>query len=229
MDKCKWLGVKKFTGTAQCLEKRVTRQRLRNTVVAKLDTFSTSVMNRAPQILLPTKPNRRSKPTQLQKTAIFTSPSHEHIFPFLLPQWRKTQLDYGERFTIHQFTAHCHPKIPYFLTYSDGSQISFLNCFRQVRSAAVGYHLGREVFHWKLDFGGSVYDAELTELVAGLSESISFVNHHPKVHYIHLYTDNVSVISTVSNSRPQWGQLIAYILNALSWLDSLPHHHLFIS
>jgi len=34
---------------------------------------------------LPTKHNYRSKPTQLQKIATFTSPAHEHIFPFLLP------------------------------------------------------------------------------------------------------------------------------------------------
>jgi len=36
---------------------------------------------------LPIKHNCRSKPTQLQKIATFTSPAHEHIFPFLLPPW----------------------------------------------------------------------------------------------------------------------------------------------
>ena len=93
---------------------------------------------------LPTKHNCRSKPTQLQKIATFTSPTHEHIFPFLLPPWRKTQLDYGKHFTIHQSTtnkdkvvarhnsfvnqAQYHPET--LLTYLDGSQISFLNRFR---------------------------------------------------------------------------------------------------
>ena len=63
------------------------------------------------------------------------------FFSFLLLPWRKTQLDYGKRFTIHQSTtdkdkivarhnifvnqAQYHPET--LLTYSDGSQISFLN------------------------------------------------------------------------------------------------------
>jgi len=84
---------------------------------------------------LPTKHNCRSKPTQLQKIATFISPAYEHIFLFLLPPWRKTQLDYGKHFTIHQSTtdkdkvvarhnsfvnqAQYHPET--LLTYSDGS------------------------------------------------------------------------------------------------------------
>ena len=54
---------------------------------------------------LPTKHNCRSKPTQLQKITTFTSPAYECIFPFLLPPWQKTQLDYEKRFTIHQSTT----------------------------------------------------------------------------------------------------------------------------
>jgi len=68
VERCKWLEVKEFTGTAQCLEKQdlwVTRQRLENTVVVKLDTFSTSVMDRAPQILLPSPPSPTAGPNQL--------------------------------------------------------------------------------------------------------------------------------------------------------------------
>ena len=39
--------------------------------------------------------------------------------------------------------------------------------------------------------GGSaeVYDAELTGLVMGLSESISFAYKHPEVHHIQLYAN----------------------------------------
>ena len=176
---------------------------------------------------LPTKHNCRSKPTQLQKIATFTSPTHERIFPFLLPPWQKTQLDYGKRFTIHQSTtnkdkvvarhnsfvnqAQYHPET--LLTYSDGSQISFLNRFRRVGSAVVGYHQGREVFHRKLGLGGSaeVHDAELAGLVTGLSESISFAYKHPEVHHIQLYADNISAISIAANPKPRQGQLIAYI------------------
>ena len=50
---------------------------------------------------LSTKHNCRFKPTQLQKTAIFTSLAYKHIFPFLLSPWQKTQLDYGKYFIIY--------------------------------------------------------------------------------------------------------------------------------
>jgi len=203
-----------------------------------------SLSNSSP---LPTKHNYRSKPTQLQKIATFTSLAHEHIFPFLLSPWQKTQLDYGKCFTIYQSTTDkdkvvaCHnsfvnqaqyyPKT--LLTYLNGFQISFLNQFCQVGSAVVGYHQGREVFYWKLGLGGSaeVYNAELAELVTGLSESISFAYKHPEVYHIQLYADNILAISIASNFKPQQGQLIAYIFyqEALKWLDSLPHHHLSIS
>ena len=127
--------------------------------------------------------------------------------------------------------AQYHPET--LLTYSDGSQISFLNRFRRVGSAVVGYHQGREVFHQKLGLGGlaEVYDAELAGLVTGLSESISFAYKHPEVHHIQLYADNISAISIAANPKPQQGQLIAYIFyqKALRWLDSSLHHHLSIS
>ena len=103
---------------------------------------------------LSTKYNYRSKPTQLQKIATFTSLAHECIFFFLLPPWWKTQLDYGKCFTIHQSTTNkdkvvarhnsfvnqsqYHPEIC--LTYLDGFQISFCNWFCQVGSAVVGYY-----------------------------------------------------------------------------------------
>jgi len=94
--------------------------------------------------------------------------------------------------------AQYHPET--LLTYSDGSQISFLNQFHRVGSAVVGYYQGREVFHQKLGLGGSaeVYDAELAGLVTGLSESISFAYKHPEVYYIQLYADNISAISIAS-------------------------------
>ena len=110
---------------------------------------------------------------------------------------------------------------------------SFLNQFRQVGSAVVGYHQGREVFHQKPGLGGSaeVYDTELAGLVTGLSESISFAYQHPEVYHIQLYADNISAISIASNPKPRQGQLMAYIFyqKALRWLDSSPHHHLSIS
>jgi len=76
-----------------------------------------------------------------------------------------------------------------------------------------------------------VYDAELAGLVTGLSESISFAYKHPKVYHIQLYANNISAIFIAANSKPQQGQLIAYIFyqKALRWLDSSPHHHLSIS
>ena len=74
----------------------------KSTVRSPLHTVTQSPSNPPP---LPTKHNCRSKPTQLQKIATFTSPSYKHIFPFLLPPWRKTQLDYGKCFTIHQSTT----------------------------------------------------------------------------------------------------------------------------
>ena len=161
--------------------------------------------------------NCRSKPTQLQKIATFTSPTHERIFPFLLPPWQKTQLDYGKRFTIHQSTtnkdkvvacynrfvnqAQYYPKT--LLTYLNGSQIFFLNWFCQVGSVVVGYHQKREVFHQKLSFGGlaEVYNTKLTELVTGLSESISFAYQYPEIYYIQLYADNILAISIASNTK----------------------------
>jgi len=94
-------------------------------------------MDRAPQILLLSLQNTTAGPNQhnYKKIATFTFPAHEHIFPFLLPPWQKTQLDYGKHFTIHQYTtdkdkvvAHhnsfvnqvqYHPKT--LLTYSGGS------------------------------------------------------------------------------------------------------------
>jgi len=127
--------------------------------------------------------------------------------------------------------AQYHPET--LLTYSDGSQISFLNQFCQVGSAVVGYHQEREVFHQKLGLGSSaeVYDAELAGLVTGLSESISFTYQHLEAHHIQLYADNISAISIVSNPKPRQGQLMAYIFyqKALRWLDSSLYHHLSIS
>jgi len=97
--------------------------------------------------------------------------------------------------------AQYYPEI--LLTYLDSSQISFLNRFHQVRSAVVGYHQGREVFHQKLGLGGSaeVYDAELAGLVTRLSEFISFVYKHPEVYHIQLYADNISAISIAANPK----------------------------
>jgi len=127
--------------------------------------------------------------------------------------------------------AQYHPET--LLTYSDGSQIFFLNQFCQVGSIVVEYHQGREVFHRKLDFGGSaeVYNAELARLVIRLSESISFAYQHSEVYHIQLYTDNISAISIASNSKPQQGQLMAYIFyqKAFRWLDTSPHYYLSIS
>ena len=93
------------------------------------------------------------------------------------------------------------------LTYSDGSQISFLNQFRQVGSVVVGYHQGREVFYRKLGLGSSaeVYNAELAGLVTRLSESIFFAYKHPEVHHIQLYADNISAISIAANPKPRQG------------------------
>jgi len=106
--------------------------------------------------------------------------------------------------------AQYHPET--LLTYSDGSQISFLNWFHQV-GAVVGYHQGREVFHQKLGLGGSAkfYNAELTGLVTWLSESISFAYKHPEVYHIQLYADNISAISIAANPKFWQGQLMAYI------------------
>ena len=119
------------------------------------------------------------------------------------------------------------------LTYSDGFQIFSLNQFCWVRSTVVGYHQKREVFHWKLDLGGSaeVYNAKLAEIVTRLSESISFAYQHSEVYHIQLYTDNISAISIASNPKPQQGQLMAYIFyqKAFRWLDASPHYYLFIS
>ena len=119
------------------------------------------------------------------------------------------------------------------LTYLDGSQISFLNWFHRVGSVVVGYYQEREVFHWKLGLGGSaeVYNAELTGLVTGLSESIFFAYKHPEVYHIQLYADNISAISIAANPKPRQGQLMAYIFyqKALRWLDSSLHYHLSIS
>ena len=80
--------------------------------------------------------------------------------------------------------AQYHPET--LLTYSDSSQIFFLNWFHRVGSAVVEYHQRREVFHQKLGLGGSaeVYDTELTRLVTGLSEFISFAYKHPEVYHI---------------------------------------------
>ena len=149
---------------------------------------------------LPTKHNCRSKPTQLQKIATFTSPAYKCIFPFLLSLWQKTQLNYEKCFIIHQSTTDkdkvvaCHNSfvnqaqyhLETLLTYSDGSQIFFLNQFHWVGSAVVGYHQRREVFHWKLGLGGSaeVYNAKLAVLVTRLLESISFAYKHSKVYHI---------------------------------------------
>jgi len=127
--------------------------------------------------------------------------------------------------------AQYHPKT--LLTYSDGSQISFLNRFHQVGSAVVRYHQRRDVFHCKLSLGGSakVYDTELAGLVTRLSESISFAYQHSEVYHIQLYADNISAISIASNPKLQQGQLMVYIFyqKAFRWFDSLPHHHLSIS
>ena len=93
------------------------------------------------------------------------------------------------------------------LTYLDGSQISFLNWFCQVGSVVVEYHQGIKVFYQKLGLGGSakVYNTELTGLVTGLSESISFVYQYPEIYYIQLYADNISAISIASNPKPWQG------------------------
>jgi len=76
-----------------------------------------------------------------------------------------------------------------------------------------------------------VYDAKLTGLITGLSESISFAYKHPEVYYIRLYADNISAIFIATNSKSRQGQLMVYIFyqKALRWLDSSPHHHLSIS
>ena len=162
--------------------------------------------------------------TQLQvQTNTTTKNSHIHLsslwthFSLSSPPWQKTQLDYVKCFTIHQSTtdkdkvvarhnsfvnqAQYYPET--LLIYLDGSQISFLNQFRWVGSAVVGYYQGREVFHWKLGLGGSaeVYDAELAGLITGLSESISFAYKHPEVYHIQLYADNISAISIAANPK----------------------------
>ena len=127
--------------------------------------------------------------------------------------------------------AQYYPKT--LLIYSDSSQIFFLNQFHQVGSVVVGYYQRREVFYWKLGFGGlaEVYDAKFVKLVTGLSESISFAYKHPKVYHIQLYADNISAISIVSNPKLWQDQLIAYIFyqKTLIWLDSSPHYYLSIS
>lgn len=196
---------------------------------------------------LPTTTLSSKKPTQLQKTATHTSPQHERIFPFLLPPWRKTSTDYKGHLTINIDTSDKDDVIRAhnsfldlawllpnaLLVYSDGSQKSILKCFRCTGAAAIGYHLGREIFHCKLGMGGSaeVYDTELMGLTIGLNEAITYVKNHPDIKHIYIYADNVSALSAVIDPKPCQGQLLAHVFyrNTLKWLDTSPTHHLSLS
>ena len=101
---------------------------------------------------------------------------------------------------------------PHIIVYTDGSQkvISKRTC--RTGAAAVGFHQGKEIFKRKIGLGGTteVYDAELTGLVLGLKAAISSAEPLPMIHHIHIYVDNTSAITSVTDPQSRQGQLLAY-------------------
>lgn len=57
----------------------------------------------------------------------------------------------------------------------------------QVGAAAVGYHVGEEVFMGKMGMGGraEVYDAEMAGLKMGAGMTTKYVDNHPEIKHIH--------------------------------------------
>jgi len=91
--------------------------------------------------------------TQLLQVAKNTSPLNERIFPFLLPPWRRTLTDFGNRLCLlnkpvgnkdEAAQLHCNQlrklqaNRSNMIVYTDGSQKHTHHHFRRVGSAAVG-------------------------------------------------------------------------------------------
>jgi len=98
------------------------------------------------------------------------------------------------------------------IVYTDGSQkvISKRTC--RTGAAVVGFHQGKEIFKRKIGLGGTaeVYDAKLTGLVLGLKVAISSAEPLPMIHHIHIYADNTSAITSVTDPQSRQGQLLAH-------------------
>ena len=179
--------------------------------------------------------------TQLLRIAAHTDHTHEQVFPFLLPPWRKTHADYSNRVTIQDKATsdHLHSISPlktspnHTIVYTDGSQKVISKRIRRTGAAAVGFHQGKEIFKRKIGLGGTaeVYDAELTGLALGLKAAISSAEPLPEIHHIHIYADNTSAITSVIDPQPQQGQLLAHSFyqNMLQWLEKKPTNTLTIA
>ena len=177
---------------------------------------------------------------QLIRIAAHTAHTHERIFPFLLPPWRKTCADYPNRVTIEdkpakedktvtehlRYVSSLKTSPSHIIVYTDGSQRSIGRRFRRTGTVAVGFHQGNEIFKQKIGLGGKaeVYDAELTGLVVGIRTAITKADSLPRTHHIHIFADNISAIKTVSDPKPHQGQLLAYTFyqHMLQWLQKNP-------
>ena len=84
----------------------------------------------------------------------------------------------------------------------------------------------------KIGLGGTaeVFDAELTGLVLGLKAAISSAEPLPMIHYIHIYADNTSAITLVTDPQPRQSQLLTHYFyqNMLQWLEKKPNNTLTI-
>ena len=118
------------------------------------------------------------------------------------------------------------------IVYTDGSQKVISKRTHRTGTAAVGFHQGKEIFKRKIGLGGTaeVYDAELTGLVLGLKAAISSAEPLPMIHYIHIYADNTSAITLVTDPQPRQSQLLTHYFyqNMLQWLEKKPNNTLTI-
>ena len=96
------------------------------------------------------------------------------------------------------------------------------------------FSLSHLLFRRKIGPGGvvQIYGAELTSLTIGLKTFISKARNLPDIDIQHMYfySDNVSGIKSISDTKPQQGQILAHSFyqDMLQWFEIPPTNALTI-
>ncbi|KAF5378148.1 hypothetical protein D9615_007630 [Tricholomella constricta] len=183
------------------------------------------------------KPSRSKKPkkkTQLENIAgkTYSPMEGERIIPFIMPPWRKTDLDYGTRLTIIGTTPDTDKKKAArahnarikalrtdpanVLMYSDGSMLDDKrNSKNNVGWGVVGFQGHREVTVRRGGMGhtAEVYDAELTGLVVAAHEATTLAKTDPRIKHVYIFADNTAAATTAFEPTTTPGQYNKQTLN----------------
>ena len=91
--------------------------------------------------------------------------------------------------------------------YTDGSLLK-RSGFQWTGAGIVGYHNRSEVFHLQMGLGGhaEIFDAELAGLMMAAHRASAYIQNHPEITNIYIFTDCSSALTAIHRPTPTAGQ-----------------------